>query len=362
MYVRQQSDHARKRYFSCWALQSRFARRSSNWVARTFSMRPRTQMRLALLHWRQISFASKPLIRCKLVFIKAGRWYRSLLMRTCLSAWDEHVVNGLRVIHSHVKIKQGGIASWKGAVRRQKRSRCVDVVISRHQKLLSSRLVSGLVRAWSAVQKRIKRLSKTRHLFSRYKLAKFYKVWRGALAFQRSSRRVCARQFHKRQAKVLQSFASVWKRQTKLEKVARQIEDRARRRSRRSSLQAALCQWLQGQILPRWSRHARRRAAVKLRSIYVRFWKESVWRKKHCECVSGMVTAHERRGKEAEKFLCLMTWARISTLGQAQAKKLYQADRIHRSHMKAATCMTWNQESWAAKVSRQLREKSDRAG
>jgi hypothetical protein len=300
MYLRQQSDHARKRFFSCWQQQSRFSRRSCTWVVRTFSMRPRTQIRLALLHWRQISCAAKPLIRCKLVVVKADRWYRSLLMRTCLSVWDEHVVNGLRVIHSHARIKQGSLASWKAAVKRQKRLRRVEAVISRHSKLLSSRLVSSLVRAWSAVQKKSKRLHKARHLLSR--------------------------------------------------------------RGRRSSLKAALGRWLQGQSLVRLSRHARRRAAVKLRSVYIRVWKESLWRRKRCACVSGMVTAHERRGVEAEKFACFMTWARMSALGQAQAKKLSKADRLHRSHMKAATCMTWNQESWAAKVSRQLRQKSERAG
>ena len=63
------------RHFRCLRRCTRQERRSTSSMTRMFRLLPQTKMRLALLHWRQISFAAVPLIRCKLCRVRAERWY-----------------------------------------------------------------------------------------------------------------------------------------------------------------------------------------------------------------------------------------------------------------------------------------------
>ena len=259
--------------------------------------------------------------------------YHSLLMRLCFKALDDHVARRRHVIHSPAKLKQSGLARWKMAVRRQKRSRRLDAVIDRHCKTLASKLLSSAFKSWSAAKLRNTRLS-----------------------------RVCARFLASKHAVRLRSFASVWRIHAKAQKSARQIGFRAYRRARRIWLRAAFIAWLQSCSLELISRHVRRRAAGKMKVAFIRMWEGFIWRGKHCTRVKSVVTAHESRMLQSEKRLCMMAWARLGALGRAQANKLSKADRMRRCNVKAAIYMTWNLESSDAKITRQRQLKSARAG
>jgi len=270
MFFKKHSDEAKKRFFSDWAQQRRFTRlrlgfvqRSSRrksrstffnwkrnsrgeeskflWLERIFSFKIRIELELALLSWRHVATASKPMLRANLCRVKFSRWYRSLLLRIALRTWEDHVKKAQRIIHTNARIKLYHVCRWRRSMRRRKRVSQLEAYINRHHKKLAILLKSSALKAWTAAKARNTRLKKAQRLWCRHTLSKVLKIWKVEVVFERMSRQACSRYVRRSMQQCGGRVWKEWRKETTLNKIQANSDRIGNRKLRFSSFEAWSC-------------------------------------------------------------------------------------------------------------------------
>ena len=301
----------------------------------------------------------------------------------------------MRFIHTKLRITASHFRIWRLFLFRRKRARSICLLIRQNLQRLAIMIKRICLGTWKATRVQTIRLEKAKIIWIRCVLSKFLNTWKGQVSFEKNSRQTYRRYLCRSQAhqsvKILgawqkysafnkmsrhmnhrsvrnaacytaRSYLFCWQEDAIREKISRQLSCRSDRKARHKNLKCYYARFINAVQFRKMSNFVRQQATCKRKGACFGMWQYFRARIKYCQHLSVVIAVLVKRAISLEALVCFVSWARLTCLGRAHAKKLAKAQHLHAVNVKASMCMTWNKESFDLRVSRQLQAKSDRTG